>query len=44
MSRLVLAALMASLLMVRFAEAHDRKEVGAFRLVIGWGDEPLSAA
>jgi hypothetical protein len=40
MSRLVLVAIVASLLAVHVAEAHDRKEVGGFRLVIGWGDEP----
>src|SRR5262245_58042456 len=40
MSRLALVAIMASLLAVQLAEAHDRKEAGAFRLVIGWGDEP----
>jgi len=40
MSRLVLVAMMASLLAVHPAEAHDRKEAGGFRLVIGWGDEP----
>ena len=40
MLRLILAAVVLSLLAPRFAYAHDRKEVGGFRLTIGWGDEP----
>src|SRR5258706_7259543 len=40
MLRLILAAVVLSLLAPRFACAHDRKEVGGFRLTIGWGDEP----
>src|SRR5262245_34683207 len=38
MPRLVVAAMLASLLAPTPADAHERKDVGPYRLVIGWGD------
>lgn len=40
MRRLVLVAMLVSALAPALAGAHERKDVGPYRLVIGWGDEP----